>query len=85
MDNRQRNYGSKQVKLPTIWTDGKAEVGSVEDEKRGREWIREERKSEKKDDAGARKGREVAIHNVFPMMCGCGESNSRLDCKDAAI
>ena len=36
------------------------------------------RKSEKKEDAGARKGRKVAIHCVFPMICGSGGSKSRL-------
>ena len=37
------------------------------------------RRSEKKEDAGARKGRKVAIHCViFPMICGFGGSNSRL-------
>ena len=38
----------------------------------------EKRKSEKKEDAGARKGRKVAIHCVFPMICGCGGSQSGL-------
>ena len=36
------------------------------------------RRSEKKEDAGARKGRKVAIHSVFPMICGSGGSKSRL-------
>ena len=45
--------GSLEVQLPTIWTDGKVEVGRV---------IRsEKRKGEKKEVAGARKGREAAI------------------------
>jgi len=35
--------GSLEVKLPTIWTDGKAEVGRVrEEKKRRRENIRED-------------------------------------------
>ena len=38
----------------------------------------EKRKSEKKEDAGAWKGRKVAIHCVFPMICGSGGSESRL-------
>ena len=38
----------------------------------------EKRKSDKKEDAGARKGREVAIHCVFPTICGSGGSKSRL-------
>jgi hypothetical protein len=32
----------------------------------------------KKEDADARKGREVAKHCVFPMICGSGGSKSRL-------
>ena len=38
----------------------------------------ERRKSEKKEDAGARKGREVAIHCGFPMICGSRGSKSNL-------
>ena len=38
----------------------------------------EKRKSEKKEDAGARKGRKAAIHRVFPMIWGSGGSKSRL-------
>ena len=51
--------GSLEVKLPTIWTNGKAEVGRVREEKSRREKIREEK------DAGARKGNKVAKHYVF--------------------
>ena len=32
----------------------------------------EKRQREKKEDAGARKGGKVAIHCVFPMICGSG-------------
>ena len=35
--------GSLKVKLPTIWTDGKAKVGRVRKEKRSSEKIREEK------------------------------------------
>ena len=71
--------GSLEAKLPTIWTDGKAEVGRVREEKRREEERRsEKRKSQRKEDAGARKGRKVAIHCVFPMICGSGGSKSRL-------
>ena len=35
--------GSLEVKLPTTWRDGKAEVGRVGEEKRRREKIREEK------------------------------------------
>ena len=61
--------GSLEVKLPTIWTDDdrwKAEMGRVREEKRRK------RKSQKKEDPGARKGRKVAKHRVFPMICGSG-------------
>ena len=34
--------------------------------------------SQKREDAGARKGRKVAKHCVFPMICGSGGSKSRL-------
>ena len=37
----------------------------------------QKRKDQKKEDADARKGRKVAIHYVFPMICGSG-SKSRL-------
>ena len=64
-----------EAKLPTKWTNEKAEVGRAREEKR-RE--RRGRKSQKKEDAGARKGRKVAIHCVFPMICGSEGSKSRL-------
>ena len=34
--------------------------------------------SQKREDAGARKGRKVAQHCVFPMFCGSRGSKSRL-------
>ena len=55
--------GSLEVKLPTIWTVGKAEVGRVREEKRRRE-IREEKEWEGRRCRCA-KGRKVAIHCVF--------------------
>ena len=71
--------GSLEVKLPTIWTDEKAEVGRVREEKRREEERRsEKRKSQKKEDPGARKGRKVAKHCSFPMSWGSGGSKSRL-------
>ena len=38
----------------------------------------QKRKDQKKEDAGARKGRKVAKHCVFPMICDSGGSKSRL-------
>jgi len=50
-----------------------------ESEKRGEEERRsEKRKSQKKECAGAGKGRKVAKHCIFPMICGSGRSKSRL-------
>ena len=51
-----------------------------EESGRRREEVRrsEKRKSGKQEDAGARKGRKVAIHCVFPMICGSGGSKSNL-------
>ena len=64
--------GSLEVKLPTIWRDGKAEVGRVTEEKT------RDGESQKREDAGARKGRKVAIHCVLPMICGSGGPKSNL-------
>ena len=50
-----------------------------ESESRSQEVRRsEKRKSEKQEEAGAQKGRKVAIHCVFPMICGSGGLKSRL-------
>ena len=38
----------------------------------------EKRKHQKKEDAGAGKGRKVAIHCVFPMICGSAGSKNKL-------
>ena len=46
-------------------------------EKVRREKVRDA-ESQKKEDAGARKGRKVAKHCVFPVFCGSGGSKSRL-------
>ena len=60
--------GSLEVKLPTIWRDEKA----VSREKS------QKRKDQKKEDAGARKGRKVSKRCVFSWFCGPGELKSRL-------
>ena len=53
--------GSLELKLPTIWTDEKQKW--EESEKRREEERRSiKRKSQKKEDPGARKGRKVAKH-----------------------
>jgi len=40
--------GSLEVNLPTIWTDGQAQVGRVREQKRRRETIKEEKESEER-------------------------------------
>ena len=67
---------SLEVKLSTIWTDGKGEVGRVREEKSRSEKIRERVRRKKMQ--VREKGRKVAIHCVFPMICGSGRSKSRL-------
>ena len=47
-DDQRLIKGSLEVKLPTIWTDGKAEVGRAREEKSRREKIREEKESEER-------------------------------------
>ena len=69
--------GSLEVKLPTIWTDEKQSREEAERRERLEE-RRSEEKESKKEDADARKGRKVAKHCVFPMICGSGGSKSRL-------
>ena len=50
-----------------------------ESESRSQEVRRsEKRKSEKQEEVGARKGRKVTIHCVFPMIWGPGGSKSNL-------
>ena len=70
--------GSLEVKLPTIWTDEKQSRVEAERRERVEEIRSEKRKSQKKEDADARKGRKVAKHCVFPMICGSVGSKSRL-------
>ena len=53
-------------------------MGRGREKRRVEESRSEKRKSRKKEDPGARKGRKVAKHCVFPMICGSGGSKSRL-------
>ena len=58
--------GSLEAKLPTIWTDGKAQqLGRSSDVEKIR----------KGDDAGARKSQNTVF---FPVFCGSRGSKSRL-------
>ena len=43
----RKKFRSLEVKLPTIWTDDKAEVGRVREEKRRREKKREDTRRER--------------------------------------
>ena len=66
--NKYMIEGSLEVKLTTIWRDENA----VSREKS------QKRKDQKKEDAGARKGRKVAKHRFFSWFCGSGGLKSRL-------
>ena len=55
-----------ESKLPTIWTDRKAQPGRISDmETSRREKVRIGR-NQKEEDAGAQRGRKVSKHRVFP-------------------
>ena len=72
--------GSLEVKLPTIRTDGTAEVGRVREEKSRNEQKREDQRRErvrrKKMQVREKVGK--SRNTVFPMICGSGGSKSRL-------
>ena len=53
-------------------------MGRGREKRRIEESRSEKRKSQKKEDADARKGRKAAKQCVFPMICGSGGSKSRL-------
>ena len=56
----------------------KAEQGRGREKRKIRREKIRRGKSQKKEDADARKGKKVAKHCVFPMICGSGGSKSRL-------
>jgi hypothetical protein len=62
--------GSLEVKLPTIWTDGKTEVGRVREEKR-RERVRRKKMQLRE------KVETPRFTAFFPMICGPGRLKSR--------
>ena len=74
---------SKQLSQE-VWKSNFRQYGQMEKQRweesgrRVEERRSENRKSEKKEDAGARKGSNVAKHYVFPMTCGSKGSKSRL-------
>ena len=70
--------GGLEVKLPTIWTDGKAEVGSVREEKARGEKIREEKEWEERRCRCAKKVEKSRFTAFFHMICGSGGWKSRL-------
>ena len=74
VSHSRRKFRSQTSDSMDRW---KAEMGRVREEKRRRKKIKKEKVSEK-EDPGARKGREVAKHCVFLMICGSGGSKSRL-------
>ena len=73
--NDRRKFRSQTSDNMDRW---KAEMGRGREKRRVEESRSEKRKSQKKEDADARKGRKVAKHYVFPMIFGSGGSKSRL-------
>ena len=67
--------GSFEVKLPTIWTDEKAEVGRVREEKRKK---KRRRRRERRQKMQVREKVAKSRNTCFPMICGSGGSKSRL-------
>ena len=67
--------GSLEVKLPTIWTDGK--VGRKGQQRERKEKQDQRRESQKKEDAGAQKVEKSRITMFFPSVFSRG-STSRL-------
>ena len=68
--------GSLEIKLPTIWTDEKQRWEGSEKRRKEERTIKKQKSL--KEDPGARKGRKVAKHCAFPLICGSGGSKSRL-------
>ena len=56
----------------------KSRAGQRQREEKDKKREDQKRKNQKKEDGDARKGRKVAKHCVFPMICGSGGSKSRL-------
>ena len=77
---------SLEVKLPTIWTHEKAEVGRVREEKRKEEKRRsEKRKNQKTEDAGARKGSSGGSKSRLAKAAGAEPSGEMRDEKLHAV
>ena len=70
--------GSLVVKLSTIWTDGKAEVGRVREEKRREEEEDQRRERVRRKKMQVREKVEKSRNTVFFNDCGSGGSKSRL-------
>ena len=71
--------GSLEVKLPTIWTDGKAEVGRVREEKKKEDQRRERMRRKKTHEREkVEKSRNTLFFQWFVMIYGSGGSKSRL-------
>ena len=73
--HRPRKFRSQTSDNMDRW---KAELGRGRGKRKAEEWRSEKRKGQKKEDAGARKGRKVAKQCIFPMIWGSGGSKSRL-------
>ena len=73
--NNRRKFRSQTSDNMDRW---KAEQGRGREKRKIRRKKSQKRQDQKKEEVDARKGRKVAIHCVFPMICGSGGSKSRL-------
>ena len=74
----RRKFRSQTSNNMDRWKQRWEESERREEEKREDQRRSEKRKSQKKEGSDARKGRKVAKHCVFRMICGSGGSTSRL-------
>ena len=67
-------YDRRKFRSQNFRQDGEMEKQRWEESGRRSQEVRrsEKRKSEKQEDAGARKGRKVTVHYVFQMIWGSG-------------
>ena len=76
--NNRRKFTSQSSDNMDRWWQMKKQKWEESEKRREEERRSKKRKHQKKEDPGARKGRKVVKHCVFPMICGSGGSKSRL-------
>ena len=77
-NNNSNNNNNNKLYKSNFRQYGQMKSRDGKSQQREEEKIPEKRKSQKNEDPGARKGRKVAKHCVFPIICGSRWSKSRL-------